>query len=279
MSEPAARVEWTMTDGIADVRLNRPEKLNALDDEMFTALLRTAAELRAAPDLRAVVVSGRGRGFCAGLDLNAFRALAEGRDFRPADSDVRAAEVGGDGDPELTRGQRAVLGFRNLPVPVIAAVHGPALGGGLQLALAAHIRFVAPTATLGLPEMGWGVVPDMAGTQLLPRLVGPDIAAEMILTGRRVDGAEAARIGLATRVADEPLAAALELARTVAARNPDAVRALTTTLAAPSFAEGLAAERAALRTVTGAPNQREAAAAALEKRDPVFVTGAGNARS
>ncbi|MFE9320738.1 crotonase/enoyl-CoA hydratase family protein [Nocardia sp. NPDC052278] len=279
MSEAAARVEWTITDGIADVRLNRPEKLNALDDEMFTALIRTAAELRAEPDLRVVVLSGRGRGFCAGLDLDAFRAMAEGRAFRPADSDVQAAELAGDGDPELTRGQRAVLGFRNLPVPVIAAVHGPALGGGLQLALAAHIRFVAPTATLGLLEMNWGVAPDMGGTQLLPRLVGSDVAAEMILTARRVDGVEAERIGLATRSVAEPLTAAMELARTVAARNPDAVRALTTILAARSFAEGLAAERAALRTVTGAPNQREAAAAALEKRAPVFVTGAGAARS
>lgn len=164
-----------------------------------------------------------------------------------------------------------MLAFRTLPVPVIAAVHGPALGGGLQLALGAHIRIVAPDASLGLLEIRWGIAPDMAGTQLLRRLVGPDVATELILGGDPVDGVEAVRIGLATRVADDPRAAALEFARTVAGRNPEAVRLAMRLLAVEEFAEGLAVEREGIRTVAGSPNQREAAAAALEGRAPVFV--------
>jgi enoyl-CoA hydratase/carnithine racemase len=197
--------------------------------------------------------------------------MAAGGPFRPVDADTVAAAADPGSDPDLSRGQRMVLAFRTLPVPVIAAVHGPALGGGLQLALGAHLRIVAPDASLGMLEIRWGITPDMAGTQLLPRLVGPDVAAQLILGGDPVDGVEAVRIGLATRLADDPRAAALEFARTVAGRNPEAVRMAMRLLGVDSFAEGLAAEREGLRTVAGSPNQREAAAAALEGRAPVFV--------
>ncbi|MBF4997289.1 enoyl-CoA hydratase/isomerase family protein [Nocardia sp. BSTN01] len=257
------RVQCVVEGGVADVRLNRPEKINALDDEMFDALLRTAVSLRGRADVRAVVLSGNGRGFCAGLDLEAFRAMAGGQAFRPADADERAATIDVGGDPELSRGQRTVMAFRQLPVPVIAAVHGAALGGGLQLALGAHIRIVAPDVSLGLLEMRWGITPDMCGTQLLPSLIGQERALEMILAARVLDGAEAVRIGLASAVSDEPLRTARALADLVAQRNPDAVRALLGMVGIGSFTEALAAERAAMRSIVGSPAQRAAAAANL----------------
>jgi enoyl-CoA hydratase/carnithine racemase len=263
------RVLCTIEDGVADVRLNRPDKLNALDAAMFTALAEVGADLARLRGLRAVVLSGEGRSFCAGLDMSAFQAIADGRSWRP-DADAT------DG---LTRGQRAVLVWHTLPVPVIAAIRGHALGGGLQVALGADIRIAAPDATLGVLEIRWGLTPDMAGTQLLPRLVGPDVAAELTWTGRTVDAVEALRIGLVTRIADDPLGAAHELAAEIAAHNPDAVRAAKRMLDLAhtgTLADGLAAEREGLDTIMGSTNQREAAAAALERRTPVFGEGAGS---
>jgi enoyl-CoA hydratase/carnithine racemase len=263
----ADRVVWTIADGVADVRLNRPDKLNALDMAMFTALADTAAEVAGTRAVRAVVLSGEGRSFCAGLDRAAFSSMAAGERWRPADDPTT---TGADG---RSRGQRAVLAWYDLPVPVIAAVRGHALGGGLQLALGADIRLAAPDAVFSVFEINWGLSPDMAGTQLLPRLVGPDVAAELTYTGRTVDAAEADRVGLVTRVVDDPLAAAHALAARIAAVNPDAIRADKELLrqAHGPLDQGLAAERAAMGAIMGSPNQREAAAAGLEKREPKFT--------
>jgi enoyl-CoA hydratase/carnithine racemase len=258
---------YTVVDGVADVRLNRPEKLNALDMALFTALAETAATLADTPAVRAVVLSGAGRSFCAGLDLTAFSAMAAGERWRPADDPTT---TGADG---RSLGQRAVLAWYDLPVPVIAAVRGHALGGGLQLALGADVRLAAPDAVFSVYEINWGLTPDMAGTQLLPRLVGPDVAAELTYTGRMVDAAEADRIGLVTRIVDDPLAAARELAARIAAVNPDAVRAAKGLLrkSAGPMEDGLAAERASMAAIMGSPNQREAAAAGLQRREPRFT--------
>ena len=263
----ADRVVCTIADGVADVRLNRLDKLNALDMAMFTALADTAAAVGETPGVRAVVLSGEGRSFCAGLDLTAFSAMASGERWRPADDPTT---TGVDG---RSLGQRAVLAWYELPVPVIAAVRGHALGGGLQLALGADIRIAAPDAVFSVFEINWGLSPDMAGTQLLPRLVGPDLAAELVYTGRTVDAAEADRVGLVTRVVDDPLAAAHALAARIAAVNPDAIRADKRLLrrAHGPLEDGLAAERAAMGEIMGSPNQREAAAAGLEKREPRFT--------
>jgi enoyl-CoA hydratase/carnithine racemase len=263
----ADRVVCTIADGVADVRLNRLDKLNALDMAMFTALADTAAAVGETPGVRAVVLSGEGRSFCAGLDLTAFSAMASGERWRPADDPTT---TGVDG---RSLGQRAVLAWYELPVPVIAAVRGHALGGGLQLALGADIRIAAPDAVFSVFEINWGLSPDMAGTQLLPRLVGPDVAAELTYTGRTVDAAEADRVGLVTRVVDDPLAAAHTLAARIAAVNPDAIRADKGLLrrANGPLDDGLAAERAAMGAIMGSPNQREAAAAGLEKREPRFT--------
>ncbi|MFI5959406.1 crotonase/enoyl-CoA hydratase family protein [Cryptosporangium sp. NPDC051539] len=262
------RVTVDVAEGIADVRLARPEKRNALDPAMFEALVRAGERLRTEPGLRAVVLSGTGRDFCAGLDLGAMQALGSG-DRLTSGVDLPP----GDG-PAKALGQRAAYVWTQVPVPVIAAVHGNALGGGLQVALGADIRIVAPDAVLCVMEVRWGLVPDMTGTQVLPRLVGPDKARELVFTGRKVLGTEAAAIGLATRTADDPLAAAFALAREIAGRSPDAIRASKRLLDLADTVDleaGLAAEQKEIAALIGTPNQAEAVAAGLAKRAPNFT--------
>ncbi|MDT7640288.1 MAG: hypothetical protein QOC67_2487 [Pseudonocardiales bacterium] len=267
-------VRAEITDGVADVRLNRPEKLNALNAAMFGDLVEVGLVIRRRPEVRAVVLSGEGRAFCAGLDFSVFSAMTDRTDWRDRDVE-RVDQLDPDDElRELSRGQRAARVWAGLAAPVIAAVSGPAFGGGLQLALSADIRIVAPDASLSVAEVRWGLIPDMAGTQILPRLLGMDVAMELTLTGRVVTGAEAARIGLATRTADDPRAAALEIARQIAGHNPEAVRTAKALVASAwrvPFGDGLAAERAAMTRIATSPNQREAVRARLEKRDPVFT--------
>ena len=222
------RVSITVDNGIADVRLNRPDKLNALDQAMFQGIVDAGEGLKGDPAVRVVVLSGEGRGFCAGLDFGSFQAMAGGRAGagrraagRRRRARARSATPGG----RITHlGQQAAWVWQELEVPVIAAVHGPALGGGLQIALGADLRIVAPDAKLSVLEARWGLIPDMTGTVMLPRLVGLDVAKELTLTGRMVSGEEAVRLGLATRVADDPRAAALELAADLVTKSPDALR-------------------------------------------------------
>jgi enoyl-CoA hydratase/carnithine racemase len=260
------RVTVTVTDGVADVRLNRPDKLNGLDRAMFDALVATGTRLGEDRALRAVVLSGNGRGFCAGLDFASF--AAEAAAGRAAGSLLRRA----DGDV-ANFAQQAVHVWTRLPVPVVAAVHGVAFGGGLQLALGADIRFVAPDAQLSVMEIKWGLVPDMTGTQTLRHLAPLDVVKELVFTGRIVSGAEAVGLGLATHVSDAPLDAALALAREIAARSPDAIRAAKRLLDAAVTAtleEGLRLEESAQRSVLGGSNQAEAVRANFEKRAPKF---------
>lgn len=259
------RVTCTVADGVADVRLNRPDKLNALDSAMFAALRDTGESLKAAAGVRAVVLSGEGRGFCAGLDRDSFEVMLAGNYDSSFDRPVErlANDV-----------QQSAWVWTELKVPVIAAVHGVALGGGLQIALGADIRIVAPDARLSFLEVQWGIVPDMAGTYLLPRLVGPDRAKELIWSCRWVDGAEAAQIGLATRTSADPLAEALSLARTLAQSSPDSIRAskkLLDDAATATPEDQFRAEELAVRRLIGAPNQVEAVNARLGKRPPKFV--------
>jgi enoyl-CoA hydratase/carnithine racemase len=240
------RVAVTVVDGVADVRLARPDKRNALDREMFHAVIAAAERVAADPAARVVVLSGEGKAFCAGLDVSLIRGLA----------------------------QRIVGVWGELPIPVVAAVHGVALGGGCQLALGADVRIVAPDAKLGVLEITWGIVPDMCGTQLLPPVVGPDVALDLMMTGRTVTGEEALRIGLATRVADDPYAAAHELAAELVGRNPHALQVmkdLVRTSRGLTLADGLAREFDATAPVFGTANQREAVQANLEGRAPRFT--------
>jgi enoyl-CoA hydratase/carnithine racemase len=265
------RIEVTRTGGVADVRLNRPDKRNALDPAMFRALVDTADRLAGDRSLRCVVLSGAGRSFCAGLDFGGFQSMTGGERARSTDLD----EVGAVGAGRIThQGQQAVYGWTTLPVPVIAAVHGHALGGGIQLALGADLRIVAPDAILSVMEIRWGLVPDMTGTQTLVDLVGLDVAKELAFTGRMVSGAEAVGLGLCTRLADDPHAAALELAAEIAGRSPDAIRAakrLFNDAPRVTRTQGFAAERAEIAALIGSPNQVEQVSAYFEQRDPHFA--------
>ena len=262
------RVAVTITDGVADVRLARPEKRNALDGAMFAGLVTAGERLKSEPGVRAVVLSGEGPDFCAGLDFDMFLAMRAGErrsvqvDLPPGHGPARAA------------GQRAAYVWTEVPVPVIAAVTGNALGGGLQIALGADIRIVAPDARMSVLEIRWGLVPDMTGTQLLPELVGRDVAKDLAFSGRVVRGEEAVALGLATRVDPDPRGSALDLARSIAARNPHAIRAakrLLNLAGRVDLETGLAAEQKEIAGLIGSPNQAEAVAAEFERRTPRFT--------
>lgn len=259
------RVTVSMSDGVADVRLVRADKMNALDAAMFEALVDTADRLKNQKGLRAVVLSGEGKAFCAGLDMGRFAAMGEGK------SDLRdlAARTHG----QTNHSQQAVWGWRQLPVPVIAAVHGVAFGGGFQLALGADMRFLAPDARMSIMEIKWGLVPDMAGTPILSRLVRDDILRDLAFTGRIFSAQEAISYGLATRICDDPRAVALEAAREIADKSPDAIRGIKRMLNNLSIDPGpaLLAESVEQMKVLGSANQREAVRANIEKRAPRFV--------
>jgi len=259
------RVSISINDGVADVRLSRPEKMNALDDPMFDALVAAGRSLAADDSVRAVVLSGEGRSFCAGLDFSGFQAMTgDGGDSGGTGSIGRVAEG------QITHhAQQACWAWHELPVPVIAAVHGVAFGGGLQLALGADIRIVSPDVRMAVLEIRWGLSPDMIATQMLPKLVGLDVAKELTWTGREVSGEEAVRIGLATHVADDPHSQALELAADIAANNPHAIRGAKHLIDMShhvDWATGFAEERKVIASLIGTPNQVEAVHAYFEKR-------------
>lgn len=278
------RVQIKIDEGVAHVRLDRPDKMNALDQAMFLAIAEAGETVGADASVRAVVLSGAGRAFCSGLDFGSFQAMADaggGGDAADAettdDADGGGASLGaiGQTDDRITHlGQQVAHVWQEVPVPVIAAVHGVALGGGCQIALGADIRICAPDARFSVLEVKWGLIPDMTGTWMLPRLVGLDVAKELTFTGRMVEGPEAVSLGLATRVADDPLDAALHLAREIAGKSPEAVRAakrLLNASGAVPIAEQFAAERAEIGKLIGSPNQVEAVMAGFEKRDPRFT--------
>ena len=241
-------------DGVAQVRLDRPEKLNALDMPMFEALVAAGEKLAAMSDVRAVVLSGEGRAFCAGLDIASFAgslALEAVTDASRAGANIF---------------QHAALLWRALPVPVIAAIHGVCLGAGLQIALGADIRILAPDARLAFKEIEWGLMPDMAAFVTSRGLLRDDVLRELALTGRMVAADEACALGLGTRVAADPVAEALALARVIASHNPDAVRRVKAlcNLRPDSDREALlGAERAAQAAIIASPKLRDAISARL----------------
>jgi len=268
------RVTVEIKDGVADVRLVRIDKMNALDDAMFSALNETGERLKGEAGVRAVVLSGEGRAFCAGLDMGSFQAMASGARGN-GERDTSAALLA----PKRTEGgsnraQHACMVWREIPVPVIAAVHGVAFGGGFQLALGADLRFVAPDVKLAVLEIKWGLIPDMAGMVLMRGLVRDDVARELTYTGRIFGGEEAVAMGLATRVCADPRAEALALATEIASKNPHAIRAGKRLL--NLMGEGdqhaiLLAESQEQGALIGSPNQVEAVMANLQKRAPSFA--------
>jgi enoyl-CoA hydratase/carnithine racemase len=263
------RIRVTVTDGVADVRLVRTDKMNALDDAMFDALVRTGEELKSMHGLRAVVLSGEGRAFCAGLDMGNFSKMASGtRKGGAGLVDVPRTPAG------ANRAQQAAYVWREIPVPVIAAVHGVALGGGFQVCLGADLRFVTADVKMSILEIKWGLVPDMAGMVLLRDLVRDDLARELCYSGRIFNGAEAVSLGVATRVCADPHGDAMALAREIAGRNPHAIRAAKRLFAVAADADPatiLKAESVEQGALIGSPNQIEAVMSAMEKRAGTFA--------
>jgi enoyl-CoA hydratase/carnithine racemase len=210
-----SNVTCEIVHGVAEVRLDRPDKLNALTLSTWKYLAATAHELRKDKDLRAVVIAGEGDAFCAGLDFASVMRSPAG---------VAKAFV-----PVPWRGtnlfQEACWAWRRVPVPVIAAVHGHCLGGGLQIALAADFRIATPESRWSVLEGKWGLIPDMSGVQALKELVGIDTAKRLTMTAERLSGKEAHDLGLVTELAAHPIAAADDFARELATRSPDALAA------------------------------------------------------
>ena len=265
------RVRVDLKDGIADVRMVRTDKLNAIDALMFEALTMTGIELAANRSVRAVVLSGEGRAFCSGLDMATMASLGGGEASGGESTGTRlTTEL-----PDSPAGpaQRCAWVWQEVPVPVIAAIHGVAYGAGLQLAMGADIRIVAPDARLSIRESHWGLIPDVAITGTLRNVVPIDIAKELTFTGKIVTGAEAIEYRLATHVSEDPHGEAMKLAAEIASRSPDAIRAakkLWNEAPLASVAEGLKLERELQRTLIGSANQIEAVKANMQKRAPEF---------
>ncbi len=255
------RVSITVTGHIADVRLTRADKMNALDPAMFAEIGGAIDTLAARTDVRCVVLSGDGKAFCAGLDMASMAA-------------------GGSGTGATRNDQGAILpqhvtwGWRQLPMPVIAAVHGVAFGGGFQIMSGADIRIVAPGTRFAIRESYWGLVPDMAGFPIWRGLVRDDVLRELVYTAREFDADEALRHGFVTRIADVPHAAAMELAATIAARSPHAIRGAKRLCNAAHDLDGrglLELETHEQIKVIGKPNMMEAVAANMGKRAAMFA--------
>jgi enoyl-CoA hydratase/carnithine racemase len=251
---------------VADVRLNRPENYNALNQEMIATIGQAVIALSKNNTVRAVVLSGEGKGFCAGLDIACFQQM-EGGGF--GESELTDRMGGNDVNPA----QFIAYGWKQLPVPVIAAVHGVAYGGGCQMALGADIRLASPDAKFSMMEMKWGLIPDMSGSQTLRDLVRIDVAKELVYTGRIISGEEAATLGLVTRVCEAPREEALKLAEEIAGKNPHAVRSakkLYNQCWHGDEAKGLLMESQLEEKLIGSPNQIEAVKAHFMKRMPQF---------
>lgn len=258
----------TMAEGgVAEVCLNRPERKNAWTMEMFDALSAAADDLAARPGLRAVILRGAGGCFSSGLDLSVMQGFA--RDIEGLKREMLAPPAGAGAN----RFQKPCHAWQTLPVPVIAAIEGVAFGAGLQLALAADFRVASPDAQLSVMEAKWGLIPDMGISQSLPRLMPADRAKALIMSARVVAAEEALALGLLTRVAADPLAAARALAADLAQRSPDALRAAKRQVeecwTLPP-GEGLAVEARLQAGIIGGANQVEAVMAALAGRVPRF---------
>ena len=259
VSQP--RVTLAVADGIADVRLNRPDKMNALDPAMFAGIADAIDRLAAMQGVRVVVLSGEGRAFCAGLDMASMAAGGSG------------ASLGERSHGPANLPQHVAWGWRTLPMPVIAAVHGVAFGGGFQIMSGADIRIADPVTRFAIRETHWGLVPDMAGVALWRTLARDDVLRELTYTAREFAAQEALNHGFVTRLAADPLAEAMALARTIAARSPDAIRGskrLYNAAADGDAAAVLAHESAEQLKLLRSANQVEAVRANMERRHAAF---------
>jgi enoyl-CoA hydratase/carnithine racemase len=264
-------LQISIENHVAHVQLNRPDAHNAIESAIMNGLIDFARSMMEPGDVRVIVLSGAGKSFCAGLDMSAFGEMMSG-DLSGDREDV--SEALADLSPGgANRAQQVGWLWQEVPVPVIAAVQGAALGGGLNLALGADIRIVHPAAKLGFVEITWGLLPDMSASQSLRRLVSLDRMKELVLTGRKFSGEQALQYGLATELSEKPVEDALAMAATIAGRNPDAVRSAKQILnnsALVDVATGLAQEAGVTRQLLGSPNQLEAISAQFEGREANF---------
>jgi len=259
-------VTLEIKDYVAFVRLNRPDKYNALSPDMFRAIIEAGETVKADTSIRSVVLSGEGRGFCAGLDFETFMQMGSGEQ---STTDLLTRTE----DNPANYAQQTGYVWKQVPAPVIAALHGVSFGGGLQIALGADIRLASPDARFSVMEIKWGLIPDMSITQTLKDLVRLDVAKELTFTGRIVKSEEALRLGLITRICEDPLAEAERMAREIAGKSPDAIAAgkqLWEKVGSCDTEEGLKLEEKLQLTLIGGHNQVEAVQANFEKRPPVF---------
>jgi enoyl-CoA hydratase/carnithine racemase len=260
MNDP---LRFELMDQVALLTLDRPDKLNALGNELLGAIMRTLDRIELDPAVRAVVVTGAGRAFSAGADIAGFRPHLEAG---PAEAMAHFMRPG----HQMTRR------VETFPKPIIAAVNGLAFGGGCELVEATHIAFAVDTATFSKAEINIGIIPTFGGTQRLPRNIGRKAAIELILSGRIFDAAEAAGLGLVNRVvpAAELLGAALSLANELAAKPPLTIAAALAAIHRGMDAaidDGLAIEEAAFARIVPTHDAREGVRAFLEKRAPSFL--------
>lgn len=255
------RVTIHLENGIADVRLARADKLNALDQVQFEAIVDAIERLRTLRGVRCAILSGEGRGFCAGVDLEGLASNPALRDLMPRTHGV------------ANLFQQIAWGWRTLPVPVIAAVHGFAFGAGFQLMLGADIRISTPDAQLSMMEARWGLVPDVAGIALMRGLVRDDIAREITFTARKLSGTQAQELGIVTHVDADPHARAMALAADIAANSPQAIRAAKRLLNLSAEADAstiLLSESEEQEILLDSSGHAETIKAAREKRAPLF---------
>ena len=263
------RILLSTKDGIANVVLSRADKMNAIDKKMFEALVQTGEQIKADKSIRVVVISGEGKAFCAGLDMSSFAGMLEPsaqQNSIPMDLAKRTKGIANDV-------QYAVWVWREIEVPVIAAIHGVAVGGGFQITLAADMRYAAPKTRFSIMEIKWGLVPDMSSTQLMRHLASEDVVRELTYTGRIFEADEAKEFGFVTKVVDQPLEYAMQIAEQIAAKNPHAIRASKRIYNAANYlsqAKGLLMESEEQDKIIGKPNQIEAVMAEIQNRAPVF---------
>lgn len=259
------RVDVTIDNHVAEVMLNRPEKLNALDLETFDALDAAARALEGEKSVRAVVLHGAGENFCAGIDLSVLQGGI---------GDIGEALLAPVEGSPANRFQRAAYAWRELPVPVICVLQGVTFGGGFQIAMGADLRYAAPDTQLSIMESKWGLIPDMAISTTLRHILPPDRVKELAWTARVFDAEEGLQLGVLTSIEVDPLAAARRVAQACAERSPDAIRGikcLVNEAWSRSEKDSLALEAQLQLRLLGSGNQAEAVRANLEKRKPDFA--------
>ncbi|MEP1613849.1 MAG: crotonase/enoyl-CoA hydratase family protein [Roseobacter sp.] len=260
-----SRIQLSQHDHVIHVEITRADKKNAMDDEMIDALIEAGAKI-SKTQARAVVLSGQGDCFCAGIDISGLTKMI-GKDI---DALIMPRTHG---NGTTNRWQEVAMLWHRMEIPVIAALHGVAYGAGLQLAMGADVRIAAPDCKLSVMEMKWGIVPDMGGMVLLPRLVRADILRRLVYTATPIDAEQAERWGLVSELSADPVQAAMDLAQDIAQKGPNAVKAAKALIhiaetEAPN--QVLWAESRAQADLLGQPEQMEVIAAQFAKRAPVF---------